>query len=305
MQTPSAYLALGEFAAYGVPTTTTYSQVIQASAVVDSYLWKPQGLICSLDANGFPYAMASASPNASFTLTTSISPGTTVVATLAPALVTPDMIGEILTFDVAPVIESCQVVAYSGNNQVTLANVQFSHTGGAPVVAGLCVQDERLRGVQHDSPIVLSETPVANVLSILGKLPPMWAYGPYPAPPIPFSVPYSVSQPLWQIIPTNMASIDSRKGEITIYEELLPYRYMTYRVLYIAGWPETLIPTQIKVATAQIINTYFFLSGVPSSLKAANSGGPSLQRFKDTALDANVRQLLDPFKARIRWGAPG
>ncbi len=315
MPTPSAYLQSGEYATYGVASGTTSAQVILASSVVDTYLLRPQGLICQIDANGNPYAMAAASPNATYTSTGSLAPGMNVLATLAPAVLTPDVLGEVLTIDSGAVVESCVVSAYNSNSQVTLANVQFSHSTGVSVGTGLCITDERQMGIRQDATIILSEVPLASVLSILGKvkcgwpqgpvLPAPYPYGPtYPSQP-PGSVPYGVALPLWQAIPSTYASISPRTGELWVAGDLLPVRYSAFRILYVAGWPEAQIPTAVKMATAQIINTGFFLAGVPSSLKAANSGGPSLTRFRDTVLDANVRQLLDPFKARLRWGIQG
>lgn len=54
---PSVYLESSDYAAYGVPNATT-AQVVQASAIIDGYLNKPDGLIYTVDGSNNPNAMA-------------------------------------------------------------------------------------------------------------------------------------------------------------------------------------------------------------------------------------------------------
>ena len=54
---PSVYLEAGDYVTYGVPNATA-QQVIQASAIIDGWLNRPDGLIFTLDENNQPNAMA-------------------------------------------------------------------------------------------------------------------------------------------------------------------------------------------------------------------------------------------------------
>lgn len=54
---PSQYLQSSDYAAYGVPNTTA-DQVTKASAIIDGYLDKPDGLIYNVDGSNNPISMA-------------------------------------------------------------------------------------------------------------------------------------------------------------------------------------------------------------------------------------------------------
>ena len=54
---PSIYLESADYALYGVPNATT-AQVIRASAIIDGYLNRPDGLIYVLNLAGEPVYMA-------------------------------------------------------------------------------------------------------------------------------------------------------------------------------------------------------------------------------------------------------
>jgi hypothetical protein len=109
-----------------------------ASAIVDSYLMRPEGLVYVQDGNGNPCAMKAAEPSLTYTIEGALTPGSSVVATVSPAIVRPDLVGEVLVLDyqTPSAMEACVVASTSGNNQITLANVQFAHAAGATADSG-------------------------------------------------------------------------------------------------------------------------------------------------------------------------
>lgn len=55
---PSVYLLPNEYSTYGLPSTTTDAEIIEASAIIDGYLNRPDGLIYTtsdtMEATGLP-----------------------------------------------------------------------------------------------------------------------------------------------------------------------------------------------------------------------------------------------------------
>jgi hypothetical protein len=55
---PSIYLQSSDYATYGLPSTTSQSEIIKASAIIDGYLNKPDGLLYDVDINNIPVVMS-------------------------------------------------------------------------------------------------------------------------------------------------------------------------------------------------------------------------------------------------------
>jgi hypothetical protein len=140
----SLYLQSGEYAAYGLPAGTTAAQVQAASALLDAYLKRPEGLVWTAGAGGLPCFMAGLTPQFTFTAAGAVAPGASVVVPVAGFMLTPDLVGEVLVLDRTDLTkaEAC-VVAGVGAGSVTLQSVSYAHAAGPNLDAGLAIFEER------------------------------------------------------------------------------------------------------------------------------------------------------------------
>jgi hypothetical protein len=158
---------------YGLPDSLPGGVAQQASAIVDAYLQRPEGLLYTADANGNPCFMSAATPELTYTITSAITAGTNVVATVTPAMIRPDFIGEVLVLDRQAnpsLVEACTVVATTGNNQVTLDRVQFNHGASCIAETGLVISEERAMPNKRSITRV-ARKPIANVISLYDVTP--------------------------------------------------------------------------------------------------------------------------------------
>jgi hypothetical protein len=306
---PSLYLQPGgDRVTYGVECATD-TQVVTASAIIDSYLRRPKGLVYLTDANGNPAMMAAAAPDMTYTLTAPIAPGASVVATLTPGKITPDFVGEVLVLeaDSSPNnMEACLVtnVGAPGSNQVTLATVQFAHAAGVTAQTGLTLVEERSLPNKR-SVTQLTETPVVNVLSLLGR----YAYGRrsdqvgglYQEMNLLASVQTFGGPPQWIPVDPTQASISDRTGEIWVPAGMLLAYYSDVRVRYIGGWTYLSLPGAIKTATASLANALMNFAGNPVSLAEVTVGTSGFKKFTASALDDDIQRMLNPYRARLNF----
>lgn len=289
---------------YGLPNPLPVGLAALASGIVDSYLKRPEGLVYVSDNNGNPCAMKSLTPSASYTLSGSIAPGTNVVATVTPANIRPDMVGEVLVLDFSTpnIVEACVVVATTGNNQVTLGTVQFAHASGGKADVGRVIAEDRNCPAKR-SIIRVAKHPIINVLSLLGR----YAYGRrtdqvgglYQEMNLLASVQAFGGPPMWVPISTAAASWSSQTGEIWVPAGMLMAYYSDVRARYVAGFPEA--PTPVVRATAQIASSIVAQVGMPGNIKVLSAGDSKLERFSASTLDADVKSLLDPYRARSMY----
>src|SRR3954447_24256724 len=108
----SVYIQPGEYPDYGLPAATTAAQVRAASALLDAYLSRPEGLIWAPDWSDMPCYMLAASSSFSFTALTDIAPGVNVVVPIGNGVNLSDMIGEAIVLDRANTgtLEACAIV---------------------------------------------------------------------------------------------------------------------------------------------------------------------------------------------------
>ena len=305
------YLTPGtDTAAFGVSASATLDQIGLATALVNAYLRRPKGLVYTPDAHGFPAMMAGAAPEMTYTIKGGIAPGSMVVATLAPANITPDFVGEVLVIDASTaagqnnVMEACQVVSVTGNNQVTLLNVQFTHTDGALAQTGLTLVEEKSLPNKR-SVLQLSELPSVGLLSLQGR----YAYGRrsdqvgglYQEMNLLASVQTFGGPPQWITVSPQQASLSPRSGELWVPAGMLLAYYSDVRVRYIAGWTQSTLPDAIKAATAALVNAMVQNAGVSISLAEAKTGSGGFKRFTASLFDSDIQRMLDPYRARLNY----
>jgi hypothetical protein len=289
---------------YGLPATLPVGLAQLASDIVDSYLKRPEGLVYVSDNNGNPCAMASLSPTTIYTLQGAITPGTNVVVNVTPANIRPDMVGEVLVidFDTANIVEACVVVSTAGNNQITLGSVQFAHAAQAKADVGRVLTEDRSMPSKRSIARV-AKWPIINVLSLLGR----YAYGRrsdqvgglYQEMNLLASVQTFGGPPEWVPITVTQSSWSDSTGEIWVPAGMLLAYYSDVRIKYVAGYATA--PEPVVRATAQIASAIIATNGMPGNLKLIAAGDSRMEKFSASTIDADVKALLDPYKARSMY----
>jgi hypothetical protein len=286
----AAYLQPGDYAAYGVPDATA-AQANSASALIDAYLGRPEGLIWSPDANGAPAYMANATPSLSLT-GQAVSPGSSVTLTVPFAQFGNQNIGDVVILDRGNtnLTEACVVTA-AGGNALTLAAVQFAHA--APTVDfGLTILDEA--PIRPGATLVrTSKSPIARIHCAfarhgLGKLPRQISDAGYGLEP--FSAALS---PGWTRLDLTCMDVNQGTGAILLPPFFLEAGNLEIRLRYVAGWSQ--VPGAIAQACANLVRSAID-TPFSGDVKLLKSGDGTVERFSPGALDADARAMLQPYK---------
>lgn len=298
---PSSYLQSTDYATFGVPVSTSAGQVNQASAIMDGYMARPEGLLWTPDAKGNPCYMSAKTPLIVLTSSGSIAVGQNVNVTVTGgyAGIQPGMVA-ILDRANPSLTEACIVNSVTGN-VVQLTNVQLSHAPGCLLEFGMVIFEERQ--MPSGRPItVVSRTPVMMVLAGQGR---------YGYPRRGNSGAYAVNEynllaavtkfggpPIWEIFDQTKVGVDPNTGELWAPAGILLAYYTEIRFSYIAGYQYASLPSQIKQACANIINS---MTNMPmnGSIKSQRAGDTGLERFGATYFDEDTKSMLDPFRARL------
>jgi hypothetical protein len=300
----SNYLANVSSADYGLPTSLPAGFASQASGIIDSYLNRPEGVIYTTDANGFPCYMVNATPSMTYTLTGAILPGKLVSATVSPTIIIPDFIGQVWIIDrlTNPAnVEAVVVQATTGNNGVTFHNVQFSHAADASIEAGMVISEDR-NMPNRRSIARFSRLPMVNVLSLLGR----YAYGRrsdqvgglYQDMNLLATIQTFGGPPEWIPVPIHQVSWSNSTAEIWVPAGQLLAYYSDARINYIAGWttpPDPIIRATASVAAAILTDGQGLGSG---NIKMIGAGSARLTKFTPSMISRDISALIDPFKAR-------
>jgi hypothetical protein len=275
-----------------------------ASAAVDAYLKRPEGLVYVADANGNPCGMAASTPTFTYKLQSAIAPGANVVATVAPANIRPDMVGDVIVFDWgnAQSVEACVIMSTTGNNQITLQTVQFAHAAQATGDLGRLITEDR-NAPSKRSIIRICKWPIVSINSLLGR----YAYGRrsdqvgglYQEMNLLASVQTFGGPPQWVPITVAQCSWSDATGEVWVPAGMLLAYYSDVRARYVAGYQT--VPDPIARAAAQIANAIAANSNMPGQIKMIAAGDNRIERFVASSIDADTKALLDPFKARTMF----
>lgn len=290
---------------YGVPTATDV-EIMRASSVVDHYLQRPKGCVWTPDATGQPVYMAGANPTITLTYIGTINPGTNVTINVANFVGQDDS----LQFDVVildrlgqtGIMEAC-VVTSSGPGQITFQTVVNTHVGsvGNPVTIdrGLVIEEERPLPGQR-SVTRLAEWPIANLISGVGR----YGYGRRSDQKLGYF--YDVNllstlsafggPPIWNSFAVHSSSLNPSTGDLWVPAGLLLAYYTDIKVRYVGGWPQTSLPAEIKIATAELIQRSRDAPMGPM-VRRFNTGKVTIERFADTIIDPDIKSLLRPYQA--------
>jgi hypothetical protein len=305
---PSIYLESADYAAYGVPNATS-AQVQQASAQIDAYLDRREGLVWAPDGNGNPCYMAGMNPSLSLTLGSAIAPGKSVVVNLVgPAAML--KVGSVLIADVAntAVTEALVVQAIDGQ-QVTFTNVLFAHAQGATLADGLTIVEQRT--MPEDRPITMvAQTPVMSILSGVGRYGYMRrgldAVGSIDTYNLLAVMSKFGGPPAWEVWTPQANSCEPETGTVWVPAGVLLAYYTEVRMHYVAGWTYATLPAQVKQACANIVSNIAAVSGMPGTMQRLQAGDTTMQRFANQPgilnsfiMDDDTKALLAPYRARL------
>lgn len=306
----SAYLQSGDLANYGVPTATA-AQIAQASVLIDAYLRRPSGLLYTADSNGNPCFMSALDPEFTLTASASFGPGNGIQVPVAGPLAALQ-IGDCVVLDRATpsLTEVVQVTSIDiTNGKVTLGStaanvpngVQFAHNSGCNLETGLVVT-ERKYLPKNRSEVTLGYTPVMRVIGGTGR----YGYGRRGEAGATntdnFNLLASLNKfggpPAWEIWPANSAAgIEPYTGQLWVPAGIMLAYYSEIRVRYVAGYLYSNLPSDVKLACAQIIVA---LQQNPQigNVKNLKSGDTAIEQFSASVLSDDVKAMLQPFRAR-------
>ncbi len=302
---PSQYLTGGDLATYGVPNATT-NQIIQASALVDAHLKRPEGLIWVPDATGLPGWMAALAPTLSLALGAAIAPGSSVPVQLGAAAQQLS-VGDVVVLDRGnnAAAEACVVATTTGPNgalQITLQNVQFAHAQSATVETGLVIEEQKY--MPEDRPITFLSRPVlARVISGVGR----YGYGRrgdaanYNMEQ--FNLLAAVSKfggpPSWELFQQPLYnSWDANTGQVWIPAGIMLAYYSEVKLRYLAGFSTTTLPSTVKQACATIIQASAGTQRL-GNVKSYKAGDTQIEMMAASVLDEDTKAALQPFAARM------
>ncbi len=301
----SLYIDASEYASFNLPGTTNDGLVQQASALIDGYLARPEGLVWSPDAAGNPAYMAGLA--SAITLASGsggILAGSNVVVPYSGPSLDDNSIGEVVVIDrtVNTKTESCVITAVTkAPNTLTLSVVQFDHSAGASMELGLVIEEQK-EMPKDRSVVLLQMHPVMNLLSGVGR----YAYGRRSEQVLGNFQEFNLlavvntfgGPPAWIPWPVADASINRRTGECWIPAGMFLAYYTEVKVWYVAGYQKSALPYNVKQACANIVLALKETGLGPNIRRRDQRDGVGTQRFENQMIDINTRNMLDPFHAR-------
>jgi hypothetical protein len=299
---PSIYLRPEDYAPYGVPGSTE-AQVVAASAIVDGYLRRPEGMIWVPDFQGMPCYMKAMKPRYSFTITAPIPAGAQVHVAVPGFPANPDLIGEVAIIDRAtPTKTEGTVIQNIAAGVMTLANVALAHDAGTVIDLGMCIFEERTL-TNNRSIARVSRSPIERLLSGLGR----YGFGRrldqkrgmYGDANLLTAIAQFGGPPMWTPFDVNQASVSQPTNEIWIPAGIMLAYFSDVRLRYVAGYTVESMPDILRSATALVVTSQIAAPELIGNLKMAKAGDTAIQRFSDSILDTDIKGLLDEFRARL------
>lgn len=310
---PSQYLqGTADLEAFGAPNATA-QQVAQASALIDGYLRRPEGLIYGADANGNPAYMVAKAPAFTLSLSDPVSPGSNVDITVTGPVASLEP-GSVLLIDQATPSATELLVVNSvngetmgfgvnngGPNVLNIASVQFSHSAGAVLAGKLEIIEER--SLPSDRSLcTLGRPPISNLIAAYGR----YGYGRRGNGTALAMQEFNLlamltafgGPPLWEPIPVNITNLEPQTGTLWVPAGILIAYYTRVRVHYISGWTYPALPYEIKQACANLINAYGNAAYFSGNVKGIKAGDTAMQRFGASIIDDDTKRLLMPYRLR-------
>jgi hypothetical protein len=304
----SSYLKGADLAGFGVPNATP-AQIQQASAQIDAYLARREGLVWAPDGNGNPCYMVGANADLTLQLQSAIEPGATVVVNVTGPTGMLQLGAPLIVDAATPGITEALVVVAVIGQQVTFQNVQFAHAANATLQTGLTIVEQRT--MPDDRPITMvSRTPVMQIISGAGRYGYMRrgqdAVGSIDTYNLLAVMSKFGGPPAWEPWTPQANSCDPQTGTVWVPAGVLLAYYTEVRIHYVAGWTYASLPTEIKQACANIISNITAVSGMPGTMQRLSAGDTTMQRFNNQpgvlnslVIDDDTKALLAPYRARM------
>lgn len=302
---PSAYIADLDLPAYGVPSATA-AQVTAASTLVDSYLKRPEGLQWKPDAAGLPCYMAGLTPVITLKCQQAISAGTNIVVpitTTSGVMTVSGSVGDVVILDraAAGAVEACVISSVTPTG-IVLQSVANAHTAPFTIDFGLVISEQRTLPAKRAVTRV-SAWPIARMMSIAGS----YRYGRrsqqnsglYCDQNLMSITQVFGGPPEWTLVEVTQADFDPTSGEVWIPSGIYATNFSDVRMRFVAGFSQANIPPIIKQATATAITAGLATADLVGGIKMARAGASALEKFSDSIVDADLRQQLDLFRARL------
>lgn len=299
---PSVYLSQDDYLTYGVQTTTPQA-VTQASALVDAYLRRREGMQYMTDAAGVPAYMAGLSPSLNFTIAGGIATGSNIVVPMPTGLSMYGFLGDVAIIDrnTKSACEACVVSAVT-NTSITLASVNNSHAANVTVEFGLTIAEQQPLPSQR-AIARAGSWPIVRLISATGS----YRYGRRINQQAGEYYDQSLLQmmqtfggpPPWIPISVQSCDFNPMTGEIFIPTGVYLATYSDVRLYYVAGFSQVNIPSIIKAATAKAILAGINTADLVGGVKKAQAGGTVIERFANTVLSDDERAQLDLYRARL------
>lgn len=304
---PSIYLQDADLSVYGVSSATS-DEILSASAIVDSYLGLNEGLVWTPDAQGLPCYMAALTSQFTGKLPSALPAGQPSTITWPPATFGAyGMIGTVLIVDRAtPTLTEALTVTGvdSTAGTITLTAPVKAHAAGAPLESGLVISEERAMDAKR-STTRMSRFPVARLIGAAGR----YAYSRRSDQVAGLYNDYNLiavlqtfgGPPIWQSIDVRQADVRPDTGEAWLPAGMLLAYYSDVRMSYVAGYPAASLPAAIRQATANIIKNAASADYAPPNFRIAQAGGSKFERFTDSQLDTDTKNLLEPYRRKLMF----
>lgn len=297
---PSSYIEPDEYAAYGLPDTTTAAAIQLASILVDSCLKRPEGVVYDVDSVGNPLSMSAATASATFTTLGTLAIGSNLTISVSGPLQTLRK-GTVLIADRANPAnaEALTVSAFNGA-QLTFAKVTKAHASGILLESGLFITESKHLPTDRMS-TVLSRSPLVHIFAAEGKYGPSrrGRYAPYE-----FETLAQLSQPFFsggasisESIVVDSIDFVASTSEVWLPSGLMAPSYTDVTFQYLAGFSRANIPGAIKQATANLTRAQA-KSPLAGNIKVFKSGDTQIERFLSSLLSNDEVAALQPYRAR-------
>lgn len=275
--------------------------------MIDSYLNRPEGLVYGVDYLGQPAYMLGdcpqppGVPRATLKAPAGINPGNAVSVQLAPAqLLNDDVIGSVVILDIgtANLAEACTVQAIAPGGVIILTSVANTHAANCTIDFGMTVFEERQ--LPDERSLARVSRPIVRLMSGLGR----YGYGRRTSQDQGLYTDINLlaviqefgGPPMWIPFDTKNTLVTTTAREIWVPAgELLQY-FSSVRLYYVCGYSQAALPSMIKMATANVVNSIASNTVLQGQLKTVKTGTTEITRFAPTAIDADTKRMIDNFR---------
>ena len=199
---------------------------------------------------------------------------------------------------ISPVSTEASIVTEACGNTLTFQAVQFAHAASAKMDFGMTILQE-LPVPSKRTTVRVSQSPLVRLMSGFGR----YGYGrrsdQFAGPSINTNLLAYVAAfggpPMWTQFPVEETDINTTTGEVWIPPGLLLAYFTDVRLRYVAGWSQANLPPDIKQAVANIVRAAID-SPLAGNIKMMKTGDTTVERFAASAIDADTKALLQPYK---------